>query len=135
MNTLLADGQWQLASVQVFNYTGAIENSVDTLNTACPNTQTFTFNTNGTCTYTNFDCIQQSAIGHWSLSQDKLYLMSDVKLQDTVASDNSLPFHNARIINLGQYSLILQTGYLNTYYPPNQTRVIYEFGFVRVKKQ
>jgi hypothetical protein len=135
LNTLLADGQWQLASVLAYNYTGAIQNFVDTLNTSCTNNQTFTFNTDGTCTYTNYDCIPQTATGHWSLSKDKLYLMSDIKLQDTVASDNSLPFHNAQIRNLGQYSLVLRTGYLNTYYPPNQQRVIYEFGFVRVKKQ
>jgi hypothetical protein len=46
-----------------------------------------------------------------------------------------MPFSTARIDNLGQYSLVMETGDLETYYLPNQKRVIARYGFVRVKTQ
>jgi len=133
--TLLTTGQWQLASVMVFHYTGALRDTVDTLNTTCNLIQTFKFNTDKTCTYTNFDCITQSATGHWALSQNELLLNTDLKTTDTVASENSVPFKSAQISNLGQYSFIIQTGDLATYYSPTQKRKITVYGFIRVKTQ
>jgi hypothetical protein len=133
--TLLTNGQWQLASVLVYHYTGATQDSVDTLNATCNLVQTFKFNTDKTCTYTNFDCVTQTASGHWALSQNELLLNTDLKTTDTVASENSVPFKSAQIINLGQYSLIIKTGYLATYYSPTQKRKITQYGFIRVKTQ
>jgi hypothetical protein len=94
----------------------------------------FKFNADKTCSYTNFSCLTQSATGHWSLSSDKLFLYSDIKL-DTAAAQAGQPFQTARIVNLGQYSLVLQTGSLETYYLPTQERHITQYGFVRVKSQ
>ncbi|MFI5160393.1 MAG: hypothetical protein ACHQHN_03910 [Sphingobacteriales bacterium] len=132
--TLLTNGQWQLASVIVLHYIGS-QYTTDTLNTACNLVQTFKFNTDKTCTYTNFDCNKQTASGHWSLSKDELFLATDIKMTDTVASDNSLPFKNAQIINLGQYSFIIKTGDLETFYSPTSVRTVYQYGFIRVKTQ
>ena len=132
--TLFTGGKWQLASVTVTTYLGASLVSQQALDTACNLTQFFTFNADKTCSYSNFACLSQQANGHWSLSPDELFLYSDIKL-DTAAAKSGQPFQTAQIINLGQYSLILQTGDLQTYYLPTQTRVITQYGFVRVKSQ
>ncbi|MBS1532199.1 MAG: hypothetical protein JSU01_17990 [Bacteroidetes bacterium] len=136
LNTLLTNGRWQFASLVVTKFHGDTTISTDTLYSNCNLTQNFTFNPNGTCNYTNFSCLQQSATGHWLFSKDYLYLMSDMSCQDTTAqSGTSIPFQNAQIINLGQYSLVLKTGDLEQYYAPNQRRTINVYGFVRVKSQ
>jgi len=135
IKTLLTDSQWQLASVQVSYNTGSLQDSLVNLDTLCNLIQTFKFNTDNTCTYTNFDCITQTATGHWALSQNELLLSTDLKTTDTVASDNSVPFRSAQIINLGQYSFIINTGDLETYYSPTQKRKITTYGFIRVKSQ
>ena len=131
--TLFTGGHWQLSSLTVTHYVGASSMSTDTLNTTCNEVQAYTFNIDYTCNYTNFNCITQSVKGHWSLSQDRLFLHSDIVCQDTTAAKSSMPFQTAKIMNLGQYSLVLQTGDLETYYTPTQTRTITQYGFVRVK--
>jgi hypothetical protein len=135
IQTLITQGKWELASVMETHYTGAAADSTDTLNTACDSSQYFTFNTDKTCSYTNFDCLPQSTKGQWSLSADELFLYSNMVCQDTTAAKSSKPFQTAKIINLGQYSLVLQTGDLQTYYTPTQVRIIRQYGFVRVKTQ
>ena len=135
IQTLLTDQQWQLASVQVFHFVGSSQLPTDTLNTTCNLVQTFKFNTDKTCTYTNFDCITQTASGHWALAQNELFLATDIKTTDTTTTDNGVPFKNAQIINLGQYSMILKTGDLETFYSPTQVRTITQYGFIRVKTQ
>lgn len=140
LNTLLTDGHWQFASLVVNKFHGDTSISSDTIFANCSLAQNFTFNANGTCTYTDFSCLQQTATGHWAFSKDYLYLMSDMAAQDTLSSDTTIngsymPFKNARIVNLGQYSLVLKTGDLQQYYAPNQPRTINVFGFVRVKSQ
>ena len=140
LNTLLTTGHWQFASLVVTQFHGDTTISTDTLFSDCSLAQNFTFNPNGTCTYTDFSCVQQSATGHWSFSKDYLYLMSDMACQDTIPSDTTVngsyvPFKNAKIVNLGQYSLVLKTGDLQQFYAPNQKRTINVFGFVRVKSQ
>lgn len=134
IETLLPGGQWELASIQVTHYTGAAIDTTDTLNTLCDSTQVFTFNSDNTCTYTNFDCLPQTSTGHWSLSNDKLFLSSDMVCKDTTAAKSSKPFQTAKIVNLGQYSLVLQTGDLEQFYPPDMVRVVTQYGFVRKKK-
>ncbi|MDB5135727.1 MAG: hypothetical protein JWP37_2330 [Mucilaginibacter sp.] len=138
IQTLFVGSQWELASVQVTHYIGASQvGLVDTLNTNCNNIQLFKFNADNTCTYTNFDCLPNTtAKGHWSLSADQLFLYAgDLVVQDTTTNHNSKPFQTARIVNLGQYSLILQTGNLETYYPPTMARTITQYGFIRQKIQ
>ncbi|MDO3627349.1 hypothetical protein [Mucilaginibacter sp. BT774] len=139
IETLIAQNQWQLSSAKVTTYVGSTATSVLTLDTACLVTQIFKFNTDNTCTYTNFDCLPQATKGTWALSQDRLFLNVNMTCKDTIArtdtTTHSKPFLTARIVNLGQYSLILQTGNLETYYSPTQIRVVYQWGFVRVKSQ
>ena len=141
IKSLFTGNTWQLASVMRFNFVGDTLKTTDTLNTTCDTTQLFTFNADNTCTYTNFNCKPQpTAKGKWSLSTDQLFLMSDITCQDTITHTQpnvhtSQPFIQAKIINLGQYSMILQTGNLDVYYPPNEKRVYTVYGFVRVKAQ
>lgn len=135
IQTLFTGGHWQLSSVQVTHYLGASTINTDTLYATCNLTQVFTFNTDNTCTFTNYSCEPQpTASGHWSLSADKLFLQSDIVCKDSTSSTgSSKPFQTARIVNLGQYSLILQTGDLQTYYLPTQARTVTQYGFVRQK--
>ena len=134
IEALLGRGAWEVASIQVFNYIGDTQQSTDTLNTDCDLKQVFTFKPDKTCTYTNFDCKEQTATGNWSLSRDKLYLLSGIVCRDTTEAGSVKPFENTKIINLGQYSLVLQTGDLQSNYPPNQRRRIVQYGFIRQKK-
>ena len=134
---LLTRSPWQLASVLVYNYLGSSQvGTTDTLNTKCDSTQIFTFNSNNTCTYTNFECIpQKKSTGNWTLSTDQLTLISNLQCTDTLKGGNidplpSKPFQNAKIINVGQYSLVLQTGDVNTFYSPTTKRRIMQYGFV-----
>jgi hypothetical protein len=127
IQTLFTGGSWQLASVLATHYVGNTMVSVDTLNTKCNLTQLFTFNSNNTCTYTNFDCIQQStASAQWSLSTDEVTLFANVVCKDTTAVGSSTPFANA-------HSLVLLTGDIATNYSLTAKRRIVQYGFVRVK--
>jgi hypothetical protein len=133
---LFTGGTWQLASVLAFNYIGNTQTSTDTLNTdtACHATQFFTFYTNNTCTYTNFDCITQTpASAAWSLSANQLVLSANVVCKDTTAAGKSMPFSNAAILNLGQFSMILQTGDIQPNYSLTKKRRIVQYGFIRQK--
>lgn len=136
VETLLTRGKWQLASVMVFNFVGSSQvGTTDTLNTNCDSTQIFTFNTNNTCSYTNFECIPQKTTGTWTLSSDQLTLISNMLCTDTLVGGKidpaqSKPFQNTKIINLGQYSLVLQTGDVNTFYTSTTRRRIVQYGFV-----
>lgn len=133
VENLLSRGTWQLASVMRYNYIGGTNVSTDTLNTKCGLTQTFTFTSDYNCTFRNFSCIDQVATGQWKLSDDKLSLISSLSAKDTLAgaSVSAKPFINARIVNLGQYSLIIETGDLSSYYLSTDKRHIKRYGFVR----
>ncbi|MES2275094.1 MAG: lipocalin family protein [Bacteroidota bacterium] len=133
VDALLARGTWQLASVLVYNYVGGTNTSTDTLNTKCSLNQTFTFNADNTCTYKDFACITQTVNGQWQLVNDKLTLQSTLSCKDTLAGANvtSTPFKNARIVNLGQFSMILETGDLSSYYLSTDKRHIKRYGFIR----
>jgi hypothetical protein len=136
VETLLTRGKWQLASVMVYNFVGSSQvGTTDTLNTNCDSTQIFTFNTNNTCGYTNFECIPQKSTGSWTLSSDQLTLISNMTCIDTLIGGKvdplpSKPFQNTKIINLGQYSLVLETGDINTFYTSTTKRRIVQYGFV-----
>ena len=132
IQTLFTGGSWQLASVMVFNFIGNSQTSVDTLNTNCGSTQLFTFNSNGTCTYQNFDCLTQpTATGPWLLSTNQLYLQSSMVCKDTTTAGSSMPFSNAQIQTLGNYSLVLLTGDIQPNYSLTKPRRQVQYGFVR----
>jgi hypothetical protein len=140
IEALFTNSTWQLASVLVYNYVGGTQLPTDTLNTMCDSTQLFVFNSNGTCSYTNFDCLAQpKGTGTWTLSNDNVTLFSTVACKDTLKGgvinpNTSMPFATAKIVNLGQYSMILQTGDINTYYTPTTKRIIVQYGFIRQTK-
>ena len=134
IQTLFTGGTWQLASVMAYNYIGNSQTSIDTLNSKCTLTQFFTFNKDNTCTYINFDCITQTTTNAtWSLTPNQLILNAQVICKDTTAVKSSKPFENAQIINLGQFSLILQTGDIQPNYSLTKKRRIIQYGFVRQK--
>jgi hypothetical protein len=134
IHALFTGGKWQLASVFAFNYIGNTQISTDTLNTTCDSTQVFIFNANNTCTYTNFDCIKQSPpSASWSLTANQLFLQANVVCKDTTATGSSMPFANAAIQNLGQFSLILLTGDIQPNYSLTKPRRIVQWGFIRQK--
>lgn len=135
IETLFPGGQWQLASTMRYHVLNNATLKTDTLNAICDSAQVFTFFDNNTCTYAHFDCQPQpKASGTWSLSSSKLILMANMTCTDSVKNQVQ-PFSNARIMNLGQYSLVLRTGEYNTYYPAGDTVVYTEYSFVRVKLQ
>jgi len=132
--TLFTGGQWELSSVIVTHFVGDTIKTSDTLYTACALEQTLIFNTDKTCTFANYSCISQpTATGHWSLSSDNLFLSSDMAVDSS--GTKITPFKTAEINNLGQYSLVLLTGSLESYYPSNKPRIITRYGFVRQKTQ
>jgi hypothetical protein len=134
IESLFTGGTWQLASVQVSNYIGNTLVSSQTLTDSCKATQFFTFNSDNTCTYTNFDCINQtSASAKWSLAPNQLFLMADVVCKDTSATGTSMPFIYAQIINLGNYSLVLNTGDIQPNFSLTKPRTIIQYGFIREK--
>lgn len=135
IQSLFSKGNWELTTVVVTVSVGDTLKSTDTLNTTCDKSQIFAFNTNGTCTYTNFHCkAQPVASGKWSLSPDQLYLKSDIVCQDTftLGTGSSKPFENAQIFSLGQYSMVLITGDIQNY-SPTKRRTVMRYGFVRQK--
>jgi len=132
IETLFTSGKWQLASVVATVYLGDAVTSTTTLNTTCDSTQIFIFNTDKTCTYSNFDCLPQQSSGNWSLSSDKLTLYADMSARDTTALGTSKPFNGARIINLGQYSMVLDAGDVQDVSVTKPRRVV-RYGFVRQK--
>ncbi|RYZ93154.1 MAG: hypothetical protein EOP47_29670 [Sphingobacteriaceae bacterium] len=136
IRSLLTSGAWEVSSIMVFNYVGDTQLPNDTLNTECDVKQIFKFNLDESCTYSNYYCIEQTTNGRWSLSNDKLFLISDIVCRDTTDTGEpgtSKPFENTRIVNLGQYSMVLQTGDLQSNYFPTQRRRIVQYGFVRQK--
>ncbi len=129
---LFTGGTWQLASIQITKYVGNTQVSDTTLNDTC--SQYFTFNKDNTCTYTNFNCITQpTAQGTWTLTPNQLFLNADMVCKDTSATGSSKPFLNAQIFNLGQYSMVLNTGDIAPNYSLTQPRTIVQYGFIRQK--
>ena len=136
IKTLFTGGQWQLASVITTYWTGNQADSTVALDTACTMIQLFTFNADNTCTYTNFDCITQTPpAAQWALSQNQLFLTANVVCKDTTAAHSSMPFANAGIVNLGQFSLVLNTGDIQPNYSLTKKRKTTQYGFVRIKSQ
>jgi hypothetical protein len=131
----LLAGNWQLASITVTNYVGDAQVSLDTLNQTCADIQLFTFNADNSCSYTNFQCNADSVIGRWSLTANKLFLISDIVCKDTTKASGgtSKPFENSKIVTLGNYSLVLETGDVEPNYSATKKRRIMRYGFIRQK--
>lgn len=107
-NFLATDNPWRLASLRVDTVSGDVTTR-DTLNTNCAFTQTFKFNKDGTCTYANYSCLNNVAQGRWTYNAERLVLNSDMVCKDTSAAGVAKPFEYARIINLGQNVLNMET--------------------------
>ena len=134
----LTNGTWQLASVQRTTYLGGTQLSTVTLDSLCNLSQTFKFTSDNACTYTNYHCISQNSTGKWQLGSDNLTLQTTLSAQDTAKGGtivNVNAFGVAQIENLGQYSLVLNTGDISTYYTAKTTRVITRYGFVHPTNQ
>jgi hypothetical protein len=131
ISTLLTTGSWQLSSVEIKESVGDTIKLDTIFNIAC--TQVFTFNADKTCTYTNFDCIDQPvAKGNWSLTDNRLFLASTIVCQDTTSAGSSKPFAFCSISTLGNYSMVLFTGDIVNYNVSSRRRVL-RYGFVRQK--
>ena len=130
----LTAGTWQLASVQTEYLLGNNSLHKDTLNLTCNLNQVFQFNSNNTCTLSNYHCIAQTSSGSWQLGPDNLSLQTTMSAKDTLkaAVVTVKAFDNAVIQNLGQYSLVLKTGDTSPYYLATTARKITTYGFVHV---
>lgn len=128
--SLFTTGYWQLGSLTELRYLGDTPLSVK--QDSCDKNQIFTFNKDNTCTYTNFACNTNSASGTWSLDDTRIFLRANITMPDSLGKP-SQPFINAHINNLGDYSLVLETGDIQPYYNSTDTRVIYRWGFVRMR--
>lgn len=129
--TLFTTGEWQLGSIVRTTYLGDQQLSQDTI--PSDSTQIFKFNNDMTCTYTNFDDKVGTATGKWSLSDTQLNLSADITYPENTSADTKQPFINANIINLGDYSLVIETGDIQPYYTSTDTRVIRRYGFIRIR--
>ncbi|MGV8878963.1 MAG: hypothetical protein ACOH2A_08025 [Sphingobacteriaceae bacterium] len=131
VESFLTNGAWELANLQQFTYLGSVLQKTDTINRKCVINQTITFNNDRSCTYTgNFQCNSQSAKGNWNmLKKDTIRLQSDLSLKD---STNQLtqPFRDSRVVNLGQYSLVIETGDIGAIFTSRQVRKIFRYSFV-----
>ena len=122
LSYFLTSGTWSLASQQVFHYVGDTLKKTDTINLAC--TQKLTFNSNGSSAYQNYNCNNSSGTGQWNITPSNLTVQSPIIIgKDTL-------FSNAQIVNLGQYSLVLQTGSISPYYTSKTVRLITRYGFI-----
>jgi hypothetical protein len=132
----LTNGSWTLASVQVFHYVGDTQSKTDTLNTTCGLDQKLVFNSNNTCTYQNYHCIAQNSSGSWSINSDNLTISTTLAAQDTSKGGilKVVAFSAGQIVNLGQYSLVLQTGDIQPFYKATTVRNITRYGFVHAVK-
>ena len=126
---LLVNGTWQLSSVRVTVNRGDTVKLDTTYSIDC--NQSFTFFSDKTCTYTNFDCLDQPiAKGNWELVGNRLFLVSNIVCRDTTAAGSSKPFTYCAINALGRYSMVLLTGdFIN--YNNSALRRVVRYGFVR----
>ncbi len=134
-----AYGNWQLASLYAVHFKRNTNPVTDTLAASCgAAAQAFTFNTDGTCTYQNFQCGGATNKGSWSIQTDSLVLHANVQVKDSTARASnflSRPFNIAQIINLGRNSLVIKTGDINSYYPDTATHTYYRYSFIHPAAQ
>ncbi|MES2060677.1 MAG: hypothetical protein V4456_02070 [Bacteroidota bacterium] len=129
--SLFTYGEWRLTSIQKAKYLGGSRLSLDTLD--IDSVQTFTFNKDQTCAYTNFDDKVGTVNGTWSLSDTQLYLFANITFPYVTTADTKQPFINCHIVSLGEFSMVIEAGDIQTYYNPTDNRTIRTYGFVRIK--
>jgi hypothetical protein len=129
--TLFTTGVWQLGSIEETKYLGSTQLSDTTLVT--DSTQILAFNADMTCSYQNFDDKAGTVSGTWSLSDTQLFLFANITYPEATSTGTKQPFINCHIINLGEYSLVMEAGDIQTYYSPTDNRTIRKYGFVRIK--
>jgi hypothetical protein len=131
---LTGDRVWRLASMQVQTLHGDTLKRTDTLNTDCEKNQTFSFNSNGSSTYEDYCCRDQTSTGTWQMTtQDSIMLKVNMVCEDTTKIGRSKPFANTQVINLGQNSLILRSVKIDTFRKTPVVvlrRKITTFGFI-----
>lgn len=135
VSSFLTQGTWNLALTQRFKYVNQTLVNTDTVNVGCTLDQKLTFNKDNTFTFKGFNCKTGNLNGKWNFSPDMLYLNTDQSITiNTKGKQNP-----ARIINLGQYSLVFDAGDVyvygnaNTVYLKTDTVVIYRYGFIHSK--
>jgi hypothetical protein len=122
LSYFLTSGTWSLASQQVYHYVGDTLKKTDTVTLAC--TQKLTFKTDNTAQYQNYKCNNSSGSGQWNITPENLTIQSPIIIgTDTL-------FKNSQIVNLGQYSLVLQTGSIGAFYTSKTVRTITRYGFI-----
>ena len=129
--SLLTTGKWQLGSIQEYHYLGSQQTSLDTIK--IDSTQIFKFNQDMTCSYTNFDNKAGTLTGRWSLDNTSLYLFADITFPEVTSAGTKQPFINSHMTSLGEFSLVMETGDIQTYYNATDKRTIRRYGFVRIK--
>jgi len=131
---LTGNGPWRLASLRRETLHGDTSKRIDTLNTNCQYNQTFTFNSDGTCKYDYFSCLDQSTQGPWVISStDSIILSSSMKCKDTTRAGTSTPFARVQIVNLGRNSLVLQDVKTDTFRTSPRVvlrRRVTRYGFI-----
>lgn len=135
LSLFLTQKPWKLALQQRFAYVNSILVKTDTLQTKCALTQTLIFKINNSYTYQNYTCDPNNKIdARWSFTSDQLYLNlnSVISVSAIKTANNLAPQNVARIINLGQYSLVFDAGDVNVI-PKNRLTdsvIIYRYGFI-----
>jgi hypothetical protein len=129
--SLFTYGVWQLGSIQEAKYLGSTRLSLDTIQ--ADSTQIFAFNSDMTCSYTNFDDKASVVNGTWSLSDTKLFMSSTITFPEVTSAGTKQPFINCHLLNVGEYSLVMEAGDIQTYYNATDRRTIRTYGFVRIK--
>lgn len=122
---------WKLALKQRLAYVNNALVKTDTLENNCKLGQTLNFNNNGNYSYQNYKCTNGSINAAWSFTPDNLYLNLNSAISTTTPTITTPSKQNvARIINLGQYSLIFDAGDVNIARKAPDSVIIYRYGFI-----
>ncbi|MGI4752068.1 MAG: hypothetical protein ACRYFB_15650 [Janthinobacterium lividum] len=126
LSDFLTQKPWKLALKQRLAYVNSALVKTDTLENACKLSQTLTFNSNHNYTYQNYSCASGNINAAWSFTSDYLYLNLN-----SIISINSAKVQNvARVINLGQYSLVFDAGDINTIHKTTDSVIVFRYGFI-----
>lgn len=126
LTDFLTQRPWKLALKQRLAYINSALVKTDTLESACQLSQTLTFNSNKNYTYQNYSCSKSTISAPWSITSDYLYL----NLNSIISINSTKAKNVARIINLGQYSLVFDTGDINTVHKITDSVIVFRYGFI-----
>ncbi|RYE29999.1 MAG: hypothetical protein EOP42_13120 [Sphingobacteriaceae bacterium] len=126
LTDFLTQKPWKLALKQRLAYLNNALVKTDTLESNCQLSQTLTFNNNGNYTYQNYACANRNVSAGWSFTPDYLYL----NLNSIISINSDKAQNVARIINLGQYSLVFDTGDINLTRKATDSVIVFRYGFI-----